>query len=284
VTTPALSTPHGVELERLVAGAGHPVTVFAHGLGCTIPETRPLGSGVAGTKVFFSFRGHGGSSTPADGWGYAGLAQDLAAVADAHGATRAVATSMGAGALCRLLAGRPDRFERCVFFLPAVLDESRAAEVRPELTAVAAAVESGDAEALAALVRAEVPAAVAGLPTAAAFVRQRVEALLGSGVSAALRALPGEIPLPGGAGVLAAVTAPALVLACQGDPLHPVPVAERLATILPNASLHVYDEPDVLWRARADLRQRISGFLNGQSLNGQSACGRPARKSSNSVS
>jgi hypothetical protein len=39
-------------------------------------------------------------------------------------------------------------------------------------------------------------------------------------------------------------------------------VAERLADILPDASLHVYDEPNVLWTQRADLRRRISGFLN----------------------
>jgi 3-oxoadipate enol-lactonase len=268
VTDSVLPTSHGVDLECLTSGRGEPVTVFAHGLGCTIPETRPLGSGVAGTRVFFAFRGHGRSTTPPTGWDYEHLAKDLDAVADAHGATRAVATSMGAGALCRSLVDRPERFERLVFFMPALLDTPRRDEVHHELRAIAAAVDSGDAGEVADLVRAEVPTSVAGTPTAAAFVRQRVEALLGrdtgssSGVSRAMAELPGAVPLPGGADALREVRAPALVLACRGDALHPVPVAERLADILPDASLHVYDEPNVLWTQRADLRRRISGFLN----------------------
>jgi 3-oxoadipate enol-lactonase len=284
VTGGRLSTSHGAELECLVAGAGEPVTVFAHGLGCTIPETRPLGSGVEGTKVFFAFRGHGRSSTPPSGWGYGELARDLRAVADAHGATRAVATSMGAAALCRLLAETPDRFERLVFFLPAVLDESRTAEVRPELEVLARAVEAGDRDALTAALLAEVPPTYAGTPGAAAYARQRADGLLGgggaaeAGVAAALRAVPREVPLPGGAQMLAEVTAPALVIACHGDPVHRAGVAERLAGLLPNATLHTYEEPDVLWTRRADLRRRISGFL------GQSAGGRAARNSSSSPS
>jgi pimeloyl-ACP methyl ester carboxylesterase len=276
VTASLLATPHGARLECHLVGAGEPVTVFAHGLGHTIPETRPLGSGVGGTRVFFSFRGHGRSSTPPSGWGYTELARDLRAVADAYGATRAVAASMGAGALCRLLADTPDRFARLVFFLPAVLDGPRGA--RPELGALARAVEAGDRAALIAALRREVPAELAGTATAEAFVRRRAQGLLGSGVAAALRLVPGELPLPEGADVLAAVIAPALVLACRGDPVHPAAVGERLAALLPAARLHTYPEPDVLWRQRADLRRRISGFL------GQSAGGRDIRNSSSSAS
>jgi pimeloyl-ACP methyl ester carboxylesterase len=263
VTAPLLRTAHGADLEVLTSGAGDPVTVFAHGLGCTIPETRPLGSGVRGTRVFFSFRGHGRSVATAAGFGYGELAKDLRAVADSRGATRAVATSMGAAALCRALADEPARFERLVFFLPAILDQPRHDDARHDVGALLDAVAAGDREALTAAIRAEVPAAVGGTPTGAAFARQRAAALLGSEVAAAYRAVPGnDPPLPPGADALRGVTAPALVLACRGDTLHPVPVAERLAALLPGASLHVYDRPDVLWTARADLRRRISEFLN----------------------
>ena len=281
MTDALLRTPHGADLEVRVSGAGDPVTVFAHGLGCTIPETRPLGSGVGGTRVFFSFRGHGRSSTPVAGFGYGELAKDLRAVADAHGATRVVATSMGAAALCRVLADAPDRFERLVLFVPAVLDEPRPGGVRDDLGPLLDAVAAGDRAALAAVIRAEVPAAAAGSPTGEAFVRDRVAALLGSGVAEAYRSVPGnEAPLPAGADALRVVTAPALVLACRGDALHPVPVAERLTRLLPNASLHVYDRPEVLWTARSDLRRRISGFLNRP----QRAVGRALRNTSSSSS
>jgi len=43
---------------------------------------------------------------------------------------------------------------------------------------------------------------------------------------------------------------------------HPPEVAEQLASVLPNAILHIYGQPAVLWTNRADLRSRICGFLN----------------------
>lgn len=262
-----MAAPRGGELETLVTGVGEPVTLFAHGLAGGIPDTRPLGSGVAGRRVYFAFRGHGASSGSDRAWGYADLAADLRVVADAYGARRAVGVSMGAGALCRLLAAEPGRFDRLVFFLPAVLDEPRSRPARERLNALADAVESGDPAAVAAVVAAEVPPSAAGGSAAMAYVRQRVAALLGAGAAApggiagALRAMPDEVAVPDAA-ALRAVTAPALVLACEGDPQHPEGVAERLAGLLPAASLHVYAEPGVLWTARADLRTRISAFLN----------------------
>ena len=54
----------------------------------------------------------------------------------------------------------------------------------------------------------------------------------------------------------------ALVLGCRGDEVHPVAWAERLAGLLPEADLHVYDDPAVLWNNRRDLRERISTFLD----------------------
>ena len=62
--------------------------------------------------------------------------------------------------------------------------------------------------------------------------------------------------------MLASVSAPALVIGCRGDATHPPVVAEQLAEVLPNATLHIYDQPSVLWTNRADLRTRITDFLN----------------------
>ncbi|MEV4197181.1 alpha/beta fold hydrolase [Micromonospora globbae] len=259
--TELVTTPHGVRLERLVTGTGDPVTVFAHGLGNGIATTRPFGSGVTGRKVFFQFRGHGRSDAPPGPWSYADLARDLRAMADLGGASRAFGASLGAGALCRLLAESPDRFERLVFFLPAVLDRPRGDAARQRLTALLDAVESGDASAVADVVSVELPAAVRNTPAGWAYLRQRLDQLLRDGLAPGLASLPDQVALAD-VGALAAVTAPALVIACAGDDLHPVDVAERLAAALPAATLHVYDRPGVLWTERADLRTRISAFLN----------------------
>ena len=260
--TELVATPHGVSLERLVTGAGEPVTVFAHGLGSGIATTRPFGSGVTGRRVFFQFRGHGRSDSPPGPWSYLDLARDLRAVADLSGATRAFGASLGAGALCRLLAESPERFERLVFFLPAVLDTPRGEAARARLTGLLDAVADGDASALADAVSLELPPSVRNTPAGWAYLRQRLDQLLRDGLAPGLADLPAQAPLDH-AGVLAAVTAPALVIAAAEDDLHPVAVAERLAAALPNATLHVYDRPGVLWTERADLRERVSEFLNG---------------------
>jgi 3-oxoadipate enol-lactonase len=259
--TELLGTPHGVRLERLVTGVGEPVTVFAHGLANGIAVTRPLASGVAGRKIFFQFRGHGRSEAPPGPWSYQDLARDLRAIADLGGATRALGVSLGAGALCRLLLESPERFDRVVFFLPAVLDEPRTPAARERLADLLEAVDSGDVSAVAEQVSLELPPAVRNTPAGWAYVRQRLDQLMRDGLAPALAALPDQVPVRDRS-ALGAVTARALVIGCAGDELHPVAVAEQLAAALPEATLHVYDRPNVLWTERADLRGRIADFLN----------------------
>jgi 3-oxoadipate enol-lactonase len=258
--TDLLRTPTGQLLEVLVTGHGRPVTLFAPGLAGGIPDTRPLGSGVPGRKAFVQLRGHGRSSAPPGPWTYADLAGDLLWAADAVGATRAVGVSLGAAALLRLLADRPDRFERVVFFLPAVLDGPAPPASRARLRALLAAIAAGDADEVAAALSAEVPAELRDTPAARAYLRQRAADLLRYGLAPRLASLSGRV-LVEETSALRRITVPALVLGAEGDDLHPAAVARRLAAALPNAELHVYDRPGVLWTARADLRDRLSGFL-----------------------
>jgi pimeloyl-ACP methyl ester carboxylesterase len=258
-----LATPHGVELEYLITGLGDPTTVFAHGLGNGIAETRPLGSAVHGRRVFFQFRGHGESDAPDGLWTYEDLARDLRAVADLTGATRALGVSMGAGALCRLLAESPDRFVRAVMFLPSVLDTPRPLAARERLGALLAAIESGDVADVAEVLEEEVPPSQRNSPAAWSFLRQRIDQLMSHGLGAGLASLPDQVAVADRT-ALRAVSARVLVIGCHGDVLHPAAVAEDLAAILPNATLHLYDKPGVLWTQRADLRDRIAGFLNAE--------------------
>ncbi|MGC9670134.1 alpha/beta fold hydrolase [Planosporangium sp. 12N6] len=259
--TELVATPHGVDLECLTTGSGLPVTVFAHGLAAGIAETRPLGSGVHGRRIFFQFRGHGRSAAPAGRWSYLDLSRDLRAVADLFGATRALGVSLGAGALCRLLADNPSRFDKAVFFLPAVLDRRRPRGADGRLARLLAAVEAGDAAAVAEIVSLEAPPQLRNTPAVWAYLRQRLDQLMRDGLAEGLAELPEQVAIADRT-ALRRVTASTLVLACRGDELHPVEVAEELAAALPDATLHVYDRPGVIWTDRADLRERIAGFLN----------------------
>jgi pimeloyl-ACP methyl ester carboxylesterase len=254
-----VATPHGVRLEWLITGAGAPTTVFAHGLAGGIPTTRPLGSAVDGQRVFFHFRGHGRSDAPPGPWTYADLARDLRAVADLSGATRALGMSMGASALARLVADSPSRFERLVFFLPATLDRPRP---KPSwLPALLEAVEQGDAATVAEALSVGLPPNLRGTPAVWAYLRQRVDDLLRDGLAPESEHLAGQAAIADPA-ALCGVRAEALVIAAEDDDVHPVGVASDLAAALPRAALYVYDRPSVLWTRRADLRKRISSFLN----------------------
>lgn len=280
--TEIIETPSGVRLEQLITGTGEPTTVFGHGLGSDIAGTRPLGSAVTGRRVFFHFRGHGRSDAPAGSapagsgstgsgsagfasagsWSFADLAADLRGVADLSGATRALGVSMGAGALCRLLSETPDRFERVVLYLPAPLDGTRPAAAVTRVERLLAAAESGEAAVIAEAVEAEMPLSVRNTPAGWSYLRQRVEQLGRDGLAPELLTL-WETPAVPDLSALSTFGGSALILGCRGDDVHPSAWAERLADALPNAKLHIYDDPAVLWTNRNDLRKRVSEFLNG---------------------
>jgi len=260
--TEIIQTLHGVRLEQLITGVGDPVTVFAHGLAGDISGTRPLGSAVSGRRVFFHFRGHGRSDAPPGPWSFADLADDLRGVADLAGATRAVGVSMGAGALCRLLAETPDRFDKVVLYLPAPIDGVRPPAAAARLERLLAAIATGSAAPVAEAVEPELPPSVRNTPTGWSYLRQRVEQLLEDGLAPELDTL-WQTPAVPDPSALGAFRGTALVIGCVGDEVHPVAVAERLAGLLPGAQLHVYDRPSVLWTNRRELRDRVSEFLNG---------------------
>jgi pimeloyl-ACP methyl ester carboxylesterase len=253
--------PHGATLEFLVAGEGEPTTAFAHGLAGAIPDTRPMGSGVAGRKVFFQFRGHGRSDTSPKPLTYADLAADLRAVADEFAASRALGVSLGAGALARLLTQSPDRFERVVFVMPAVLDRQRPAAQMARIRSLLEAVSDEDAATAATLLASEIPMALRDRPASWRYIRERLDSLFREGLVEALVDLPDAVALTD-ITQLKQIEVPALVIGCRGDVAHPATIAEELAEALPNAALHIYDQPAIVWTNRADLRTRISEFLN----------------------
>ncbi|MCP2259453.1 Pimeloyl-ACP methyl ester carboxylesterase [Streptoalloteichus tenebrarius] len=244
-------------------GDGDPVTLVVPGLGATPGEARVPASGLPGTRVVVTFPSHGDAPpAPPDYWSYPRLAAEVLAVADAVGATRAVGTSLGAGALTRLVAEHPDRFDRLVLLLPAAVDRPRATPAVWALERLAEAVDhaerTGDTAPLRELVAAELPS---GVPVGD-YVDQRSAVLLRLG--AALRALPDQVPLAGlgdAASALAAVRAPALVVGATRDPLHAEQVAKATAAALPEGRLELVDSPAPLVTHRRELRALITAFL-----------------------
>ena len=259
MTTPlAVAAPARVGgVDVTVVGAGLPVTVFAHGLGGSSAETRPLALRTPGTRVLLTFRGHGASDGIPGGWTYDDLADDLRSVADAFGATGAVGLSLGAGALLRLLSRDPDRFERIAFVLPAALDETRADLATDRLLRLADAMIAGDEDQVVRLLLAEVPAKVRNRGGTRLLVDRRAKQLLGSVPPHPRRP---EAPLHDLA-PLAAVRAPALVVGQAGDALHPASVADRLAGALPSGELLQLEPGGVFWTATRQVQDTLARHL-----------------------
>jgi pimeloyl-ACP methyl ester carboxylesterase len=254
-------------LHYVVTGDAEPTTVFVPGLAQSIADTRSFGSAVAGRRVFVDQRGHGGSAAPAsdDGWSYSGLADDVRAVSDVVGATRALGVSLGAGALVRLLADQPSRFERVVLALPGVLTGSRSSielSVSDRLADAMVEGPTGEPAATTSALIAMQPESVRGRADLRMWARRHAAELGGRrDTAAAVRFMP-RASAVASLDVLQSVSARVLVLAQRGDDVHPLASAEQLAAAIPGAQLEVSDVPWI-WGARSALRQAVSGFLNG---------------------
>lgn len=257
--TSRVDGPFGA-LEYLSLGSGTPSSIFAHGLAGSIATTRPFATGVPGRRSFLHFRGHGASDAPENAWTYPALGAELRAVADRVEATRALGVSMGAGAMCALLEQSPDRFERLVFVLPAVLDQPRTDAALSRLVALADLVDERDIEGITDHLVREQPREQRDSPAVRTWAAEQARLLSGTPVSRALRALPREVPLTDRA-VLARVGAPTLVIGQADDDAHPEHVARELAEVLPEARLEILPPGGVLWGHRSRVRELVSTFL-----------------------
>ena len=251
----------GTRLHTVVEGDGEPVTVFAHGLTNSCVELAAFTPMLAGTKVRFCFRGHAHSGTPEPGhYRFADFASDVEAVATHYGATRAVGTSLGAGAITHLLGETPDRFDRLVFILPAALDVPLGDYER--FDAIADLLETLPTdEAIARIVAGsghvdeydEKP----WLRELDMFLWQDVNAV---GVARAIRDVTRDVAISDRE-LLRKVEAPTLILCQAGDELHPVVLGEILVDVMPNAELIVIGSEDELFTRLPELVAKVDAFL-----------------------
>jgi pimeloyl-ACP methyl ester carboxylesterase len=245
-------------LNVVVLGEGGPVTVFAHGLGGSVAETRPLATRVGGTRVLFDFPGHGDSFDLQGGWDYDLLADSLLAVADAFNATQAVGLSLGAGALLRVLSRDPGRFDRLGFVLPAAIDGTRRDGATERLNVLGDAIRSGDQDAAAEFLLGELPASVRERRGIEVLIRRRAAQLV---VKPAPEPAYDDRPVHDRS-LLASLDVPALVIGQEQDALHPLDLALELHGLLPAADLAVYPQAGVFWTAAREAQEALARHLS----------------------
>jgi 3-oxoadipate enol-lactonase len=260
-----LVTADGVRLHVETDGAGEPVTVFAHGLTNSCNELAMFTPMLRGMTVRFCFRGHGHSGVPEPGsYRFADFAGDLETVADAFGASRAVGTSLGAGAITHLLGERPDRFERIVFLLPAALDVPLAFHDNFDRTASMLETLTKEHALEAILNDPERRATYERAPMLRDFDLFLWQDMNPQGVARAVREVVRDVAISDRE-LLRKVTAPVLLICREGDSIHPAELGRVLAEVLPNAELVMLRSEEELIAAIPKLVGRVSSFLTEES-------------------
>lgn len=256
---PELVTEDAV-LHVEVEGEGEPRAVLAHGLTNSCNELARLTPLVRGTKIRFCFRGHGHSSSPESGYRFADFARDLEAVADAYGADVAIGTSLGAGAICNLVARVPDRFRRIVLLLPAGLDVAFEYGERMLRTATLTEGKTTEEAVEALLADPDRVATYLAMPWLRDMDRMLLADFNPVGVPRAIREIITDRPLRDRR-EMARVTAPTLLICREGDVIHPAVVGRILAAVMPNAELMVFEDGPAMFEAIPSIVARVGEFL-----------------------
>ena len=239
-------TARGVDLAWDRSGAG-PTLVWGHGLTSSraAEDDGALVDWAAARErldvVRYDARGHGesGFSDDLTSYGWADLATDQLAVADALGIERYVSggASMGAATALHAAVQASHRIEGLVLMIPPTAWETRAAQVEMYDT-MASIVETRGVELLI--------SAGAETPPPDPFVgdeehRARREAGMRAAdpirLAGVLRGA-GHADFPSREQV-SAIAVPSLILAWTGDPGHPVSTAEELDSLIADTSCHI---------------------------------------------
>jgi len=244
-----------------IDGEGEPVTVFAHGLTNSRKESAQLTQFLPGTKVRFDFRGHGRSSVPETGYHFSDFARDLDAVASTHGATRAVGTSLGAGAICNLVARVPDRFERLILLFPAALDMPFEHKARFLQTAEILETKPKDEAIAEIMANPDRTEEYAQVPWLRELAEQMWEDVNPAGIACAIREVIEDFAVKDRE-MLRAVKAPTLIISRGGDPIHPIEVGEILAEVMPNAELASFADDEEIMQAIPALIARANELIS----------------------
>lgn len=237
----------GVDLAVSEVGRGTPV-LWGHGLTSSRAQEEVMGLGICDLPtdryrlVRYDARGHGesgGTTDPAD-YAYPSLAADQLALADALGIDRLVAggMSMGSGTALHTAVAAPERVRALVLGIPPTAWEGRrerGATYRNrgqvlEEEGLDAFIDLSLAEPWPELFAPFADQLTAGIRERYSSYDPAILAPLLKGVGAS------DLPDPE---AVAALTMPTLILAWEGDPVHPRVTADRLGELLPHAEVVV---------------------------------------------
>lgn len=261
-----MTSIRGRDLSVTDIGSGRPV-IWGHGLTSSrAAEDRAGYFGWLAPRAIEGIRlvrydavGHGTSDAGSGEASYRWpeLAYDMIALADQLGFARFVAAGASMGAATSLWAAvtDPSRLDGLVLVIPPTAWESRPAQ-REVYRAGADLVESEGIDALADARDRLAPAPLfASHPDVLALQRQNLLENDARVLPSVYRgAADSDLPEPD---ALRDVDLPALILAWEGDPVHPVSTAEELSSLLRGSELHVAADLDSVRRSWPEIVRRF---------------------------
>ena len=269
--TDQFATINGHRLRYRVGGDG-PLALFGHGLLGSVEQIEDQAPGLLGRLhedvrlVVYDARGHGQSAGPEDSaqytWETLGL--DMCSLMEHTGETTAILGGASMGAASALWVGveRPECVRALVLMIPPPLgfpamrgeDEQRALAL---LDMLAAAVQNFGLEKTAELAR-NLP----GFAPTPEEAEMRARWLATQNPLALTHAIRGLVQAPiHDPERYREISAPMLVLAQEGDGLHPVRAARLLAETVPHARLAVAPSPGWWWSHPDELIAELRGFM-----------------------
>ena len=265
------ATINGNRLRYRAEGDG-PLGIFGHGLLGSIEqldEYMPALTTLYGRSrlAMYDARGHGQSDGPADPAAYtwATLGEDMAALVAELGEERAIlgGASMGAASALWVAIERPERCRALVLVMPPALggsgvqstEEKRAIQV---LEMLAAAVQNFGVEKTIELAR-NMPGFAANPDSA----EEQERWLRAQNPLALTHAIRGVVAAPfHDPEAYRRVRVPTLVLAHEGDGLHPARAAQLLGEKVPDCTVHIAPDPE-FWRTHPEeFLAEVNRFLD----------------------
>lgn len=233
----------GADLMVEIVGADGPAFVWCHGL--LSSRAQEDSDGLFNWRpvveqrwrwVRYDARGHGESAgtTNVAAYSWPELSRDLVTLADTLGIQRFAAggASMGCATVLDAAITAPERIDRMVLVTPPAAWEMHPDRAEHQRHNAAYLRAQGNDEGLAAI-QVDVRPPILAMEGAAPLLNN----VQSDWLSAVLRgAAASDLPSPDQLGQL---QQPALILAWDTDPGHPIATAERLAELLPRANLHV---------------------------------------------
>lgn len=263
---------NGYTLRLRFRGEGGPLAVFGHGLLGSIEQLNEgqaaLDALAARMRVLlYDARGHGKSAGPEDPSGYTWetLGRDMTALVDFAGDEQAIlgGASMGAASALWAAIEQPEMVRALALMMPPPLghEPMRAQAEKQAILAL---------DMLSAMVQnfgleksVEIASTFPGFGATPAEAAERARFLLEQNPLAILHAVRGLLQAPfHDPEAYRTIRVPTLVLAHEGDGLHPVRAAQLLAENIADCRLRVGPEPDY-WRTHPDeLLAEFSDFLD----------------------